>query len=86
MTLLASLIIGLVAGCVARAIVPGKIGGGIIPALICGVVGSVVGGWLSTRLFGISMGSFWDVRTWVISIAGSALVLVVWGFLVGRKK
>jgi len=81
---IAFLILGVIAGSVARALVPGRIGGGLLPALICGVIGAMVGGWLSTAIFNVPLGTFWDLRTWVISIAGSAIVLVAWGMITGR--
>jgi len=83
---IAFLILGLIAGSVARALVPGRIGGGLFSALVCGVVGALVGGWISTALFGVPLGRFWDLRTWIISIAGSALVLAIWGIIKGRAK
>ncbi|MCL2735782.1 MAG: GlsB/YeaQ/YmgE family stress response membrane protein [Propionibacteriaceae bacterium] len=86
MGIIAFLILGAIAGMVARALVPGRIGGGLIPAIVCGVLGAVVGGWLSSNFLHVSLGTFWDLRTWVISIAGSALVLVVWGMVTGRAK
>jgi uncharacterized membrane protein YeaQ/YmgE (transglycosylase-associated protein family) len=86
MGIIAFLILGTIAGVVARALVPGRIGGGLIPALLLGVGGSLVGGWLSSAIFHVSFNSFWDPRTWVTAIAGSALVLVVWGLLTGRAK
>ena len=83
---IAFLILGLIAGSVARALVPGRISGGLLSALICGVVGALVGGWISTAIFHVSLGTFWDLRTWIISIAGSALVLAIWGMIKGRAK
>ena len=83
---IAFLILGLIAGSVARALVPGRISDGLLSALICGVVGALVGGWISTALFGVPLGRFWDLRTWIISIAGSALVLAIWGIIKGRAK
>ncbi len=86
MGFLAFIILGAIAGCIARAIVPGRIGSGLIPAIICGVVGAMVGGWLSSMFFNVDLGSFWNIRTWVIAIAGSALVLFIWGMITGRSK
>ncbi len=86
MSIIAFIILGAIAGFIARAIVPGRISSGLIPALICGVVGAVVGGWLSSRLLDIDLGGFWNLRSWVIAIAGSVLVLVVWGMIKGRSN
>jgi uncharacterized membrane protein YeaQ/YmgE (transglycosylase-associated protein family) len=86
MGIIAFLILGVIAGMVARALVPGRIGGGLLPALLCGVGGALVGGWLSSTFLHVSLGRFWDIRTWIIAIAGSALVLVVWGMITGKAK
>lgn len=79
MGIIAFLLLGLIAGTVARAIVPGRVNKGFTSALVCGVVGALVGGWLSSWIFHVSLGSFWNPMTWIIAIAGSALVLFVWG-------
>ena len=81
----AFLLLGLIAGIVARAIVPGKINDGLFSALVCGVVGAMVGGWLATALFHVGLGTFWSLRTWVIAILGSIIVLVIWGAIKGRR-
>ncbi len=85
MSLLAFLLLGLIAGCIARAIVPGKIDHGLLSALICGVVGALIGGWLSSALFHISLGTFWSLRTWIIAIVGSIIVLFVWGAITKKR-
>ncbi|MDR0284750.1 MAG: GlsB/YeaQ/YmgE family stress response membrane protein [Propionibacteriaceae bacterium] len=86
MSILAWLILGIVAGSIARSLLPGRIKGGLLSALVCGVVGAQVGGWLSSQFFHIPLGHFWSLQTWAIAIAGSALVLVVWGAIKGRKQ
>ena len=86
MGIISFLILGGIAGSVARLLVPGRIGPGLIPAIICGVVGALVGGILSSEFLGIGLGGLFNLRTWAIAIAGSALVLVVYGALHNRKK
>jgi len=85
MGIIAFLILGVIAGTIARILVPGRINKGLISALICGVVGALIGGWLSSSIFHISLGTFWSLRTWVIAIAGSALVLFVWGLITKKS-
>jgi len=73
------LILGLAVGCIARMIVPGRIGKGWLPALVCGVIGALVGGFLSSLIFKVGLGSFWNPGTWIIAIIGSVIVLFIWG-------
>ncbi|UBH04639.1 membrane protein [Leucobacter sp. Psy1] len=82
----AFIILGLIAGAIAKAIMPGKQGGGWIVTLILGVVGAVVGGWLGSLLFDASLEEFWSLQTWALAIGGSLVVLLIWGLIFGRKK
>ena len=50
MEILSWLLLGLVAGILAKWIMPGKQGGGIIVTIILGMLGAVVGGWLGSLL------------------------------------
>ncbi|MDR0488092.1 MAG: GlsB/YeaQ/YmgE family stress response membrane protein [Propionibacteriaceae bacterium] len=86
MNIIAWLILGAIAGSIARALVPGRIGPGILPAIICGIVGALVGGWISSAFFHVGLAGFWSLKTWAIAIAGSALVLFLWGAFHNRKK
>ena len=79
MSIFGFLILGLAVGCIARMIVPGRIGNGWLSALVCGVVGALVGGFLSSLIFHVGLGSFWNPRTWIVAIIGSVIVLFVWG-------
>lgn len=80
------IILGLAAGSIAKAILPGRQGGGWLATLILGVVGSVVGGWIGCHLFGVGIYQFWSLRTWLLAVVGSLIVLVVWGFITGRRR
>lgn len=82
----AFIILGLIAGAIAKAIMPGKQGGGWIVTLLLGVVGAVVGGWLGSLLFDASLEEFWSLQTWALAIGGSLVVLLIWGLIFGRKK
>ncbi|MDU3813716.1 MAG: GlsB/YeaQ/YmgE family stress response membrane protein [Klebsiella grimontii] len=63
MGIISWIIFGLIAGILAKWIMPGKDGGGFIVTVILGVIGAVVGGWISTffgfgRVDGFNFGSF----------------------------
>jgi uncharacterized membrane protein YeaQ/YmgE (transglycosylase-associated protein family) len=60
---------------------PGRQGGGWFITLLLGVLGALLGGWLGSVLFGVGLGDFWDWRTWLLAIAGSIIVLLIWGLI-----
>lgn len=86
MSLFAFLLLGLIAGSIAKAILPGKQGGGWISTLILGVFGAMLGGWLGNVLFNADVNEFFSLSSWALAIGGSLLVLIIWGFLTGRRK
>lgn len=86
MGFLAFLLLGLIAGAIAKLILPGRQGGGWIVTMLLGVVGAVLGGWLGSLLFGVDLGGFFDITTWLLAIGGSLIVLVIYGALTGRKR
>lgn len=86
MGFLAFILLGLIAGAIAKAILPGKSGGGWFATLILGVIGAVVGGWLGSLLFDAPLEEFWSLQTWALAIGGALVVLLIWGMLTGRRK
>lgn len=86
MNFLAFLLLGLIAGAIAKAILPGKQGGGWFVTLILGVIGAMVGGWIGSALFNAKVDAFWDLGSWALAIAGSIVVLLIYGAIFGRKK
>ena len=81
MGIFAWIILGLVAGALAKFIMPGKQGGGLILTIVLGIVGAMVGGFVSTYVFHYGDISGFDMRSIGIAVGGALLVLVVYGFL-----
>jgi uncharacterized membrane protein YeaQ/YmgE (transglycosylase-associated protein family) len=83
--IIAWIIVGLIAGFVAKALMPGKDPGGIIVTVLLGIAGAFVGGFLAVAL-NISDGvNNFDVGTIVLAIAGAMLLLFVYRALSGGR-
>ncbi|TFD89990.1 GlsB/YeaQ/YmgE family stress response membrane protein [Cryobacterium serini] len=79
MSFLGFLLLGLIAGAIAKAILPGRQGGGWFITLLLGVIGAFLGGWLGGLLFNVRLGEFFSLTTWVLAIVGSLIVLLIYG-------
>lgn len=86
MGIIAFLILGLIAGAIAKAILPGRQGGGWIITLVVGVVGAFLGGWIGSLIFGGGLADFFNLRTWLLSILGAVIVLLIYGAIAGRRS
>jgi uncharacterized membrane protein YeaQ/YmgE (transglycosylase-associated protein family) len=85
MGIIAFLILGILAGAIAKALMPGDDRGGIIVTMVLGVVGALLGGFLAAALFDAHpLDEFFDVSTWVTAIIGSLVVLAIYRAVVGR--
>ena len=80
------LLLGLLAGAIAKLILPGKNGGGWLITLVLGVVGALLGGFLGSLLFNAPLQDFFSLQTWLLAIGGSIIVLVIYGALTGRRR
>ena len=86
MNFLAWIILGLIAGAIAKAIMPGKDPGGIFVTIIIGIVGALLGGFIADALFGGDGDKdFFDIGTWLVAILGSLLLLFIYRLVVGRR-
>ncbi len=85
MGLLGFLIVGLICGALAKAILKDRAVGGWVASLVIGVVGALVGGWLGSVLFNVQLGGFFEIRTWLLALGGSLLVLVIYTAITGRR-
>ncbi|POH57731.1 GlsB/YeaQ/YmgE family stress response membrane protein [Arthrobacter glacialis] len=85
MSFIAFLILGLIVGAIAKAILPGRQRGGILITMLLGVVGALLGGWIGGAIFGVGLENFWSLQTWLAAIVGSLVVLGVYGAVVRRR-
>src|SRR5262245_34133664 len=71
---------GLIAGAIAKFVMPGKGPGGIILTIILGIVGAIVGGFVGT-LLGFGDISGFDLRSMALAVGGGVLLLFLYGLL-----
>ncbi len=81
MGIIAWIVFGLIAGVIAKLLMPGRDGGGFILTCILGIVGADVGGWLAT-MFGIggSISGF-NLHSFLVAVVGAIVVLVIFRLL-----
>ncbi|MEV4561533.1 GlsB/YeaQ/YmgE family stress response membrane protein [Kitasatospora sp. NPDC049285] len=86
MGIIAWILIGLIAGSIAKALMPGRDPGGIIVTMLIGIAGGLLGGWLGKVVFGVdSIDGFFDLSTWVAAIAGSIILLIGYRLVTGDR-
>jgi uncharacterized membrane protein YeaQ/YmgE (transglycosylase-associated protein family) len=86
MGLFAFLLLGLLAGVIAKALLPGRNGAGWLLTLVLGVLGAVLGGWLGSTLLGYGLSDFFSIRTWLLAIAGAVIVFLIYGAVTGGRR
>ena len=80
------IILGLIAGAIAKAIMPGRDPGGIIVTMLIGIVGAVLAGFLASAIFDVNPNDeFFDLSTWLSAIIGALIVLWIYRMVVGRR-
>ena len=77
MGIIAWIVLGLLAGTVAKAILPGDDPSGVIVTMLIGIAGAVIGGLIGEWAGFGGLSSFFDLRTWILAIVGSLLLLVL---------
>ncbi|WP_326704087.1 GlsB/YeaQ/YmgE family stress response membrane protein [Streptomyces cyaneofuscatus] len=87
MSIVGWIILGLLAGVIAKILLPGRDPGGIIGTTIIGVAGAFVGGWLSSQFLDRPISNdFYDTATWIAAIAGSLVLLIIYRLLFGNSR
>lgn len=78
MGIIAWIVLGLLAGTIARALIPGRTEpGGCIGTTAIGVLGALLGGFIASALDIGEIDEFFDLGTWLIAIGGAALLLLI---------
>ena len=77
MGILSWIILGLIAGALAKWIMPGKDGGGIIITILLGIVGALVGGWIGS-LIGLGTTGGLSIGSIITAVVGALLILFIY--------
>lgn len=87
MGIIAFIILGAIAGFIAKAILPGKDPGGIVITTLIGIAGALVGGFLAGAIFDADpLDEFWDISSWLTAIVGAILLLLVYRFVAENRS
>ena len=76
MGILGWILFGLLAGLVARALTPGRHGIGCFGTLAVGVLGALIGGFLGEAVFEEEISFGWDLKPFLLSVAGAIVLLL----------
>ncbi|UFN51287.1 GlsB/YeaQ/YmgE family stress response membrane protein [Roseomonas sp. OT10] len=83
MSILAWLVLGLIAGFIASRIV-NKTGSGMVLDIVLGIIGAIVGGWLFTT-FGAAGVTGFNIWSMLVAVIGAVVVLLVYHAVAGRR-
>ena len=87
MGIIAFIILGLLAGIIAKALMPGSDPGGIIVTALIGIAGALLGGFLAGALFDADpLDEFFDISTWLTAIVGAVILLAVYRLVAGDRR
>ncbi|TVP62285.1 MAG: GlsB/YeaQ/YmgE family stress response membrane protein [Nodularia sp. (in: Bacteria)] len=89
MNIIAWIILGLIAGAIAKAIYPGHQGGGIITTMLLGIVGALIGGTIVTILetgrLQLTAATL-SIPGLIVAIIGAIIAIFLWGLLTDRTS
>ena len=80
------ILLGIVAGVIAKALLPGDDPGGFIITALIGIAGALLGGFIARALgLGDPIDEFFDVSTWLAAIVGAIVLLLIYRLVTGRR-
>ena len=84
MGFIAWIVLGLIAGAIAKALMPGKDPGGFIVTALIGIVGAFIGGFLGNMITGQGINGFslWSI---LLAVVGAMLLLWIYRMTAGRR-
>ena len=85
MGLIATLILGLIAGWLTGMLMKGGGGYGIIGDIVLGIIGAFVGGWLTSLVTGVNMVSGLNITSLIVAVVGAVIVVAIYRAVSGRR-
>ena len=85
LNILSWIIVGLIAGALARLIMPGRDPMGMVATIVLGIIGSLVGGFVSMAIWRNNDSSAFQGSGLLLSILGAILVLWIWRMVKSRN-
>ncbi|AUH00590.1 GlsB/YeaQ/YmgE family stress response membrane protein [Pectobacteriaceae bacterium CE70] len=77
MGIISWIIFGLIAGILAKWIIPGQDGSGFVMTVLLGIIGAVVGGYIST-FFGFGRVNGFNIGSFAVAVIGAVVVLLIY--------
>ena len=84
MSILGSIIAGIIVGVLARLVLPGRQNISVLITIVLGVLGALIGWWLA-GLLGVQSTGGVDWIRWIISVIVAAILIVIYGSITGKK-
>lgn len=87
MNILSWIVLGLIAGALAKLIYPGTQGGGILATIVLGIAGALLGGWIGQLLLGTSAGAAagaLSIPSIILAVLGAIILIFLWGLVTRR--
>jgi uncharacterized membrane protein YeaQ/YmgE (transglycosylase-associated protein family) len=85
MGILGWIVFGLIAGAIAKFLMPGRDPGGCIVTMLLGIAGSVIGGFIGVQLHWGTIRGF-DIRSFGLAVVGSLILLIVYRIIAGNRS
>ena len=85
MNILTWILFGLIAGALAKFIMPGKDPGGCLVTIAIGILGAVVGGFIGTEVLNFGTVTGFNLRSLGIAVLGAIVLLALYRLVIGRR-
>jgi uncharacterized membrane protein YeaQ/YmgE (transglycosylase-associated protein family) len=83
MSVIGWIVLGLIAGMIANSVLGDRAKHGAIVTILISVAGALLGGWAASTSFDITTtGGFFDLSTWLVAIAGSVVLILIYSYAI----
>ena len=86
MNIIAWIVFGLIAGAVAKLLMPGRDPGGWIVTMLLGIAGAFVGGWVGSAIWGSEGVTGFNLGSLGLAVVGAIVLLLIYRLIVGRRR